>query len=80
VKILITSRFLPDEVEVREEVSLVHFSSTGSDIERFITAAFEKPTSSKVNALVDGQTPRPETDIMTEDQIISGILTKSRGM
>jgi Cdc6-like AAA superfamily ATPase len=80
LKVLITSRFLPDEVEVREQVSLVHCSSTGSDIERFITSAFEKPTSGKVNALVTGGNSRPETDTMTKDQIVSGILTKSRGM
>jgi hypothetical protein len=80
VKVLITSRFLPDEVEVREEVCLVDFRSTESDIERFITAAFEKPTSCKIRVLVDGENSRAETDKITKDHIISVILTKSRGM
>jgi hypothetical protein len=80
VKVFITSRFPPDEAEVREEVCLIDFSSTESGIERFISAAFEMPTSCKVNVLLDGENSRPESDTMTKDHIISGILAKSRGM
>lgn len=80
VKILVTSRFAPDEAEVRGQVSLVDFCSKDSDIERFIAATFNSPSARKFKRLINSRRKWAERHPMTEDYIITTILARCSGM
>lgn len=80
VKILVTSRFAPDEAEVWGQAGLIDFCSKDSDIERFIAAAFSSPSARKFKKLIDSRRKVAERHQMTETYIVSTILAKCSGM